>query len=318
MRILIDGAGVLGSELAHVLINGGNDVTILARGHWKEVLEQKGLVIRHSVQLVTTRDQVKVIEKLADDDIYDLIFVVMQFSQLQEALPLLANNGSKHVIVVGNNLTPETAQRILITGNDLREVAFAFLAAAGRREEEKVVSFHAVLRLAIGSLDGMLSRELKSKILSAFQLVKIRLVFEPHMDAWLKCHMAFILPIAYVCYAVNCRLPGASKQQLAMIIDATKEAHAMLKKLGYPIRPDGEEEFFAGGRIKAFLFLWIMAKTPLGRLVASDHCRNAVQEMSELDEAFENLRKQAGVPMPVWDQLRKQGRPGLYMRKAKK
>ena len=46
MRILVYGAGVLGCELAHVLLqNKKNDVTLLARGEWKERIAQKGLVI---------------------------------------------------------------------------------------------------------------------------------------------------------------------------------------------------------------------------------------------------------------------------------
>ena len=48
MRILVYGAGVLGCELAHVLMqNKKNVVTLLARGEWKEMIDQKGLVIRH-------------------------------------------------------------------------------------------------------------------------------------------------------------------------------------------------------------------------------------------------------------------------------
>ena len=47
MRILVYGAGVLGCELAHVLMqNKKNVVTLLARGEWKEMIDQKGLVIR--------------------------------------------------------------------------------------------------------------------------------------------------------------------------------------------------------------------------------------------------------------------------------
>ena len=51
MRILVYGAGVLGCELAHVLMqNKKNVVTLLARGEWKEMIDQKGLAIRHWVQ----------------------------------------------------------------------------------------------------------------------------------------------------------------------------------------------------------------------------------------------------------------------------
>ena len=47
MRILVYGAGVQGCELAHRLLqNKKNVVTMLARGEWKERLDQRGLVIR--------------------------------------------------------------------------------------------------------------------------------------------------------------------------------------------------------------------------------------------------------------------------------
>ena len=46
MRVLIYGAGVLGSYLAHVLHRGDNDVTLLARGKRLEELRENGLVIK--------------------------------------------------------------------------------------------------------------------------------------------------------------------------------------------------------------------------------------------------------------------------------
>ena len=50
--------------------------------------------------------------------------------------------------------------------------------------------------------------------------------------------------------------------------------------------------------------LRIMAATDLGRLAASDHCRNAVTEMQELNKAFNALRaKKPDFPMPVWREL---------------
>ncbi|MCM1466500.1 MAG: NAD-binding protein [Bacteroidales bacterium] len=49
MKLLVYGAGVIGCELAHVLKRGGNDVTLLARGEWKDTLEKRGLVIRYVV-----------------------------------------------------------------------------------------------------------------------------------------------------------------------------------------------------------------------------------------------------------------------------
>ena len=104
MRILVYGAGVLGCELAHVLMqNKKNVVTLLARGEWKEMIDQKGLVIRHWVQRKTTTERIKTVDALAPDDYYDLVFVVVQAGQLPDVLPVLKANKSQYFVFVGNN-----------------------------------------------------------------------------------------------------------------------------------------------------------------------------------------------------------------------
>ena len=104
MRILVYGAGVLGCELTHVLLqNKKNVVTLLARGEWKEMIDQKGLVIRHWAQRRTTTERVKTIDALAPDDFYDLVFVVVQAGQLPDVLPVLKANRSQYFVFVGND-----------------------------------------------------------------------------------------------------------------------------------------------------------------------------------------------------------------------
>ncbi len=73
---------------------------------------------------------------------------------------------------------------------------------------------------------------------------------------------------------------------------------------GYPIRPDGEEEYFTRNGKKNERMLYIMAKTPFGRLAASDHAMHAVAEMTALDQAFEQLRSRMNDPMKAWEHLR--------------
>ena len=104
MRILVYGAGVQGCELAHRLLqNKKNVVTMLARGEWKERLDQRGLVIRHWAQCRTTVDRVATIDTLAPDDSYDLVFVTMQAGQLPDVLPILKQNRSEYFVFVGND-----------------------------------------------------------------------------------------------------------------------------------------------------------------------------------------------------------------------
>ena len=64
MRILIIGAGVLGSNLAHS-IKKCNDVTILARNKTYENLKNNGLIIKHKLGKKSV-DHFNVIDKLEE------------------------------------------------------------------------------------------------------------------------------------------------------------------------------------------------------------------------------------------------------------
>ena len=45
MKVLVYGAGAIGCHLTHVLCDAGNEVTLPARGKWKEQLRENGLRI---------------------------------------------------------------------------------------------------------------------------------------------------------------------------------------------------------------------------------------------------------------------------------
>ncbi|MCM1135958.1 MAG: methyltransferase domain-containing protein [Clostridium sp.] len=315
MKLLVYGAGVIGCELAHVLKAGGNDVTLLARGEWKETLEKRGLVIRHYLQRKSTTDEIKVIGCLNHDDEYDIIFVVMQADQVPAVLPMIAANVSRYVVFIGNNPWAEKTENAARADSPVKkEIAFGFMTAGGRRENGQVVSIHVRSHLTIGGREGELSYGFRERISEAFSGSGCSLTWENKMDAWLKCHIAMILPIVYVSYAVDCHLPRASKAQRKATVDATAEGLSLLKSLGYPVKPAEDETFSTGGpkRILWQAVMFVMCKTPLGRLAATDHCVHAVSEMSALDSAWEELRAEkmdaasTAVPsMPVWDSLRK-------------
>lgn len=306
MRILVYGAGVLGCELAHALIqNKKNVVTLLARGEWKEMIDQKGLTIRHWVQRKTTVDRVQTIDTLAPDDCYDLVFVVMQAGQLPQVLPILKENKSSYFVFVGND--PQAKQVLEAMQRPADKVAFGFQNTAGRREHDRVVSVYASAGMTVGGATAPLSGAFRTRLKTAFDGVKYKLSFYGDMDEWLKCHATFILPICYVCYACNGDLRRATKQQRGAILDAAYEACEMLKAIGIPVNDaDNTENFKPGtaGRRQMEAMLFVMAKTPLGRLCASDHAMHAVGEMHYLDDAFEAMRKQAGTAMPMWEKLR--------------
>lgn len=306
MRILVYGAGVLGCELAHVLLqNKKNDVTLLARGEWKERIDQKGLVIRQWAQRKTTVDRVRTIDVLASEDFYDLVFVVLQAGQLPDVLPVLKANRSPYFVFVGND--PHAKQVLEAMQRPADKVAFGFQNTAGRRERDRVVSVHTGVGMTVGGATAPLSGTFRIRLKTAFDGTKYKLTFYSDMDEWLKCHLALILPVCYVCYACNGDLTKATAEQRKLMLDAAWEGCRMLKAAGVPVNDAENTSYYEActpGRKKMDRMMLMMTKTPLGRLCASDHAMHAVEEMHYHDEAFEAIRATTRTAMPAWDTLR--------------
>ena len=168
MRILVYGAGVQGCELAHRLAqNEKNTVTLLARGEWKERIDQKGLTIRHWAQLKTTVDRVPTIETLAPEESYDIVFVTVQAGQLPEILPVLKQNKSEFFVFVGNQ--PHARSVLQAMQRPADKIAFGFQNNGGRRENGQVISVHAGIGMTVGGATAPLSGTFRQRLQAAFE-----------------------------------------------------------------------------------------------------------------------------------------------------
>jgi 2-dehydropantoate 2-reductase len=142
MKILVYGCGVIGSLLVHTLCKAGNDVTVVSKGSWGNVLQKKGLRIHHQLQHKDTVDYPKVAKELPDES-FDLVFSVMQGCQQRNVLHELAKANATVVILVGNN--PEAAdmeREILALSESPKTVLFGFQGTAGVRSAESVNCLH--------------------------------------------------------------------------------------------------------------------------------------------------------------------------------
>lgn len=309
MKVLVYGAGVIGSYLAHVLCAAGNDVTLLARGRRRRDLEERGLAIRHYLQRKDTVDRPEIAGALEPGVHYDAVFAVMQYQQMRAILPELAAADTPLVCLVGNNMAAPEMERIILEGSAApKTVLFGFQGTAGRREDGKIICVRmGAGSLTCGTLHGEPDPAAKDLLQSLFAGQMYDMDYVPDMDAWYKCHAAFILPIAYLCYQTDCDLRWATRRQRRMLLDAAAEGYRLLRSLGCPILPEGDDRWFAPGLRRTVMaaMLWLMAKTAIGRLAASDHCRHAVSEMAALDSGFQELRRQRPrLPMPAWEALR--------------
>ena len=311
MDILVYGAGVLGGYLAHSLVRAGNCVTLLARGERLRELKEQGLVIRHALQLKTTRDRVELIDRLVPEARYDAVFVVMQYTQMPAVVPVLAQSQSKLFILIGNNASPVAMRNDILRADPEKTVLFGFLGAGGRRENGRIISAHTKPKLPIGSLIGEDYEPARKLLADVFEGSGIGVKFRSDMESYLLSHIAFIMPIAYACYATGGKLPKADKALLNAVIDATTEGYSVLKANGLAIAPVEDEAYVREKRSAYYRMLWIMTRTFLGRLAVSDHAMSAVGEMTALSEAFDHLKARAGIPTPVWDSLERNLNPVL-------
>src|SRR3974377_1252904 len=74
-KVLIIGAGVIGSFNAARLRDAGKDVTLLARGRRLEDLRENGVVLEDARTGRRTTTQVPLVDRLGPEDAYDLAIV---------------------------------------------------------------------------------------------------------------------------------------------------------------------------------------------------------------------------------------------------
>lgn len=296
MRILIIGAGVLGSNLAHS-IKKGNDVTILARNKTYENLKNNGLIIKHKLGKKSV-DHFNVIDKLEENDIYDVIFVVSRFSSLDSIVKIIEKNKSKNIVFVGNNMNAEKYMNI-----KAKNILFAFFMAAGKKYDGYINSI-CLNKIEIGRTDGKdISNEF---IKSIFKETKIKLTIENKMNDYLKTHACAVLPLVFASYKVdgNLKLLKKDKEYSLLIMDAIIEGYDVLKKLGYEILPKGEYENCVNKKEKCAFIYRFMFSNFIGKMCISDHAMSAREEFILLDNEFEKLKKKSKIETKVYDKLR--------------
>lgn len=302
MKILVFGAGVLGCNLANDLFRGGKDVTLLARGAWGEEIQKNGLRIKSAIFLHTTVSRIPVTGALAPEDDYDVVFAAVRYTQIDDVLETLRASKAEYIIFLGNNVrAPEVAARL-----PEKTVLFAFTSSAGHREETRVVSAD-MRKITIGPLQGAPSA--KELIEELFSGTGYKVSYEPNMEDYLLSHAAFVLPAVFACYKADGDLKKLKHDSayLNKLIDANIEGYRAIVKAGHEVLPK-EDQAFEGPAFRktCFRFYKLMCWTVLGKICASDHAMNAVEEMSALNRDMKAFYDRVEAPYPTWKELEKE------------
>ena len=188
MRILVYGAGVLGCNLANNLYRAKKNVTLLARGAWAERLKQDGLHIKKTFHLRESVSRISVITQLRPDDVYNVIFIVMRYTQLDDILEALRANETKNIVFVGNNVRAAHYAGLLPEKN----VLFAFASSAGHREPARVKSID-LKKITIGQLQGASSNEALTWKIKEMYMTALYGIFIPFLGTTLGAGCVFFM-----------------------------------------------------------------------------------------------------------------------------
>ena len=308
MKILVYGAGPLGSLLAGRLQRGGNEVSLLARGRRLAELQEHGVVevdVRTDRRMVT---RVDVVEALAPEDAYDLVLVVMRKNHALEILPVLAaNRNSPNVLFLMNNAAGPGE---LVDALGEERVLIGFPSAAGHLEGPVVHCLAGTAEeptpVPFGEVDGRITertREVARILESGWGMgAEIR----TDMDIWLKYHVALLMPALvpalYAAGTDNYRL-ARTRDLLVLTVRGVREGFRVLRSLGLPVTPARFRVFQWLPEPVVVLMLRRLLANELMETAMVAHAEAARDEMKHLADEFRALAESTPVETPVIDRL---------------
>lgn len=202
MKILVLGAGVIGSTYAWQLSNAGHDVSLFVRTSSKEQIERDGIHIRYKDERLKISGPMEatyypvVVDQFQAQDHYDLIIVSVRAHQLDEILPMLAASaGSAEILFFGNNWWGEERIRKFLPSEKYL-FGFSRLVGGWRTENQIECVFfnNPELVTMLGEKDGKTTPRLQN-LHDIFEKANLRPVISQDILGWLSIHYVEFLGV---------------------------------------------------------------------------------------------------------------------------
>ncbi|WP_315070112.1 2-dehydropantoate 2-reductase N-terminal domain-containing protein [uncultured Clostridium sp.] len=283
-RILIFGAGVVGTIYALRFAQSGLDITLLARGKRLEALKRDGL--RYNDNGVIKNISIKTIEKLEDDDIYDFIFVPVRYDQSETALSAIKNNHSKTIITLTNTMGYDrwleiVGDRLLPgfpgAGGDMKD---GILYAQFGSEKHQGTIF--------GEINGQITERVK-ELAQIFEASNLHYEIQENIKAFHISHTASAIVIKhfYTNTGVMDVETAKSESTLLKIAKELKQNLHLAAKAGIPVIPPETKSMgeLSENDIIA-MYLQMLSNDFTIDVLLGNHAVSAKAEILLLDEMF--------------------------------
>jgi len=278
VRILIFGAGVIGSLYGAILAEAGYDVSVYARGCRLECLTRDGLLYKRKGKI--RKAPVRVLSKLEAKDCYDLILLTVRENQLHAALEELRQNVSPTIVTMVNSLeTYDSWEAICGAGR----IIPAFPGAGGGFDGnvlDAALTPRLIQPTTIGKTGGR-----EKDLARVLHRAKIPCQIVPDMHAWQLCHLAMVVPIADAYY--EAADPEHAGRDAAIMRKTAKQIRDNLDVIA------ARKIRLSPGKMQAFRLLptplvgWILGfvfQSSFGDRFMYRHSMKAPDEMRQLHE----------------------------------
>ncbi len=305
MKVLMFGAGVIGTIYGYVLAQAGNEVVHYVRPGKKKSLEN-GICMQlldgrsQPAKQETVQYKASIMEDFSPSDGYDLVIVSVRHYQLETVLPILKDKvGDADVLIFnGNwdgfqNLDQYLPRSKFMLGFPVAGGGYQAGALDGALLEE----------IRLGELDGKPTPRLE-RVKQMFEAAHLKVDIQADMIYWLWVH-----------FAINCGIIGAafkaggaaellnSIPNLRKGILAGREALAVCQARGVDVKAFEDAKSFYMPAWLGATAVWFMMKTNLpARKIMETHTA-----VDELQEMYRDLLKSAevmNVSMPHYRSLK--------------
>jgi len=292
MRILVYGAGVIGSIFAGKIAKTGYDVTILARGNRLNEIKEKGIILYNSINGKMDTIKIKTIDILKEDDIFNYVIITVQNNQIENILPVLEKNKSPNIVFAVNTPLGYEKWTKYVGSN---RIIIGFPSAGGERKEGVIHYFigkginKVFQSTTFGELNGKKTQRLK-ELYKIFKKSGFSPSINKRMDWWQKTHVAVVLPIAKALYRYQSNNYELSKsfETIKNMIYGTRELFSVLRSSGIKITPKKLYFYFLPVIIIGKIWQSMMG-TKMAEFAMAKHTIVGKEELELLEKQFMTL-----------------------------
>jgi 2-dehydropantoate 2-reductase len=248
MKIILIGAGRIGSTVAFHLAKAGHQITVVARGTRFETLSREGAIVTTEGQ----RAPITVISSLDPATPYDLAIVTVPEHQVAPLLPMVSASSAKTILLMFNTFQGTELYRSAVGAE---RFTFGFPNMTAYLVEHR-------LRFSIDG-PGMVTTLMSPDLARLFKQAGMPAEVESDMDAFLRSHAALAVPLflaALLTWQRKINLTWTEAQQLNV---AWTEGFDLVRSLGHPLKPRIVAKLSRMPSLARTGFLWLFSRSKL-------------------------------------------------------